>query len=303
MHVQWFGGEPLLALEQIEEISFRLRQLTSRFGTVYSAEAITNGHHLSKENTKRLVDASVNRVQVTFEGSKEFHDKVRFDKKFIGSSFDLMVENVLSASELIDITARVHVAPYNLKSVRELLAYLREKGLNKAIKKIYFSPLFNYAAGVGSKRLFQVQPRKFLSSAEFAKTQTELVNLSNALDFSTGDILDVSFGLCTAMQHSSLVVSPSGLLTKCYLDIDQAGEAHASLGEVKSLKTEKVWQEYDFSVDQECRECTFAPVCLGGCPKQNMTGADKSVICTPLKFNFHDRLILQVKNADLPEDS
>ena len=42
--------------------------------------------------------------------------------------------------------------------------------------------------------------------------------------------------------------------------------------------------------DEECAKCRFLPVCLGGCSKQWQEGADKSVICTPLRYNHVDRI-------------
>jgi len=89
-----------------------------------------------------------------------------------------------------------------------------------------------------------------------------------------------------------MVIGPKSHLFKCYLDFDGEEEAIGNVSQGIDQKRLAQWSDYDFSKDQICRSCTFLPVCLGGCPKNEMTDADKSVICTPLKFSFHERILL-----------
>jgi uncharacterized protein len=292
LHVQWFGGEPLLALADIRRLSRKLAALMADAGKPYSAEVITNGFLLTEAAAKELAALGVVDAQFTLEGMRRTHDRVRKQADGTGS-FDRIVENMVAASRHLAVTLRVHVAPYSLESVLELLPYLAGLGLQRRLKKLYFSPLFNYRAGLAAKGQFALEPRKFMGSAEFAAVQTQLLALAKRLGFPADDPLDVSYGLCTGVKTASAVVNPDGSLAKCYLD---AGEADAAHGAVDGSRPrpEKLawWHDYDFSTDEECRSCKFAPVCLGGCPKQNASQADKRTICTPLKFNFHDRMRL-----------
>src|SRR5215207_6934664 len=48
MSVDWFGGEPLLALDVIEHLSAAFRRLCERHGADYSAQVITNGTVISE---------------------------------------------------------------------------------------------------------------------------------------------------------------------------------------------------------------------------------------------------------------
>lgn len=292
LHVQWFGGEPLLALEDIRRLSRRFMALMESAGKGYSGEIITNGFLLTEEVAAELSGLGVLEAQVTLEGMRRMHDRVR-KQAGGGGSFDQMVANIEAASRHLEVTLRIHVAPYSLDSVRELLPYLAGLGMQQRLKKVYFSPLFNYRTAA-IKGQFALEPRKFMGSAEFAAVQTELLALAIKLGFAVSDLLDVSYGLCTGVKTAGAVVSPDGSLSKCYLDVGDSASAHGAVdGSISRPEKLDWWDEYDFSGDDECRSCKFAPVCLGGCPKQNALQADKRTICTPLKYNFHERMRLQ----------
>ncbi len=291
LHVQWFGGEPLLAMDHIRHLSKTLSDISINNNVSYGAEIITNGYNLTPLVIKELIELGVSEMQVTFEGSKTLHDKVRKTKKNTGT-YDKIIENSLVAAVEMKVTARIHVAPYGFDSALELIDDLAERGLNKKLERIYFSPLFNYQPGKRND-IFQINDKKFISVEDFARYQIPLIKKAKSLGFNIGDFLGGSYGLCMAMQRGALMVSPTGELAKCYLDV---GEDAHQVGTTKSGLINKklvLWEDYDFSLDKECSECSFAPVCLGGCPKQQMNKADKKVICTPLKYNFKERVAIQ----------
>lgn len=289
LHVQWFGGEPLLALDQIRHLSRELAAVADRAGKPYAAEITTNGVLMTPEVTAALVISRVTTAQITLEGAKRFHDRVRFGAGREGS-FDRILENARQAAGQIEITARIHVAPYSVESVEQLLGDLAAKSMQGVFSRIYFAPLFNYKTG-GSSEPFQVDDRRFLSSEAFAGVQASLTRAARSLGFAVSDALAGTYAICTAIDRSSLVVNPDGTLTKCYMDVGARDEVIGSVAEGVALTgaIEK-WHSYDFAADPECERCTFLPVCMGGCPKQRIAGADKSVVCTPLKYNWREML-------------
>jgi len=296
LHVQWFGGEPLLEIEAIRRLTAKLRGACETAGKSYSAEVVTNGVLLDAKIASDLADLGVGEAQITLEGAQRLHDKVRFTSGHEGS-FERVLEGLRSASPFITINVRVHVAPYSFDSVLELLSVLAERELQRCIGRLYFSPLFNYRTQ-DSKIQFRVEPRKFYGSQEFAASQIRLLEAAATLGFKTGDPLNASYGLCIAMLDGTEVFGPSGTIAKCYLDTNEPDKAFDNLqGSGKSEAVLQQWTDYDYRGDPECVACQFSPVCLGGCPTQRMHGADKGVVCTPLKFNFHERMKLAYGSA------
>lgn len=51
------------------------------------------------------------------------------------------------------------------------------------------------------------------------------------------------------------------------------------------------WLSYDVVKDQECKDCSFFPVCYGGC------AAYKNKICSSVKWNAEEMLELMKEMA------
>lgn len=290
LHVRWFGGEPLLALETIEQLTVILRRVCKDSGASYGADAVTNGFELSRATVDRLVANGVGSVQITLDGAQRTHDKIRRTASGEGS-FERLLENITGAAEQIAVRVRIHVAPYNIAEIPDLLKLLVERGLQERLASVYFAPLFDYRqdrkelAFAGTRRLF-------LSSRDFADAQVELYKVALGLGLAVPDPLDVDYGVCTALRENTVVVNPDGTLAKCYLDAGDASESFATLGDDETERPDNLtkWRRSLFLTDDECRSCDFVPVCLGGCAKQGEHATDKRMVCTPLRYNA-DRLL------------
>lgn len=291
LSVQWFGGEPLRAMSEIESLSKSFLKLAAEQGKAYAATIITNGYAMSSDVSQTLANLGVRSVQVTLDGDRALHDRTRTEKSGQGS-FDVILKNVRDTPSEIKVSVRVHLSPFNYKSVSELIETLGEEEMQPHIDNLYFAPLFNYKVGMESPA-YETDGKRFASSEEFASMQIEILRKAQSYGFKTKDFLDVSYGICTAVRSNTLVVDTSGNLMKCYKDVGVSSEAIGNLltGPQPSPNESK-WLDIDLPRDEECRECKFMPVCLGGCTKQWHEGADKAVICTPLKYNFEDRIKL-----------
>jgi uncharacterized protein len=291
LHVQWFGGEPLLSLDILHSLSQAFLALSEAAQCSYGATLVTNGELLTPEVSHELAELGVQKVQITLDGMRELHDRTRYSKPGIGS-FDTILDNLRNASGCFYVSVRVHVAPYSVPSIHALLDYLAKIELQPCIAELYFAPLFNYRTG-RSASPFVSDGKRFMTSADFASVQTELLNHAASCDFPTSDFLDASYGLCTAVRAHTLVVNADGNLFKCYLDVGDTTEEIGNLivGPQPRQSLLK-WLDYEFWEDVECCNCQFLPICQGGCPKQSLSGATKDVICTPLKFNIEDRVKL-----------
>ncbi len=284
LHIQWFGGEPLQALPQIATLSAQLQATCRKSGKPYGAEIITNGVLLTAEVARELASWGVEGAQVTFDGASRLHDKVRFGVGHAGT-FDTILDNLIAASAHLRIKVRVHVAPYSVDSVFELLDELAARQAPQLLDFLYFAPLFNYRQE-GKAKPFAKDDRRFLSAADFASVQARLLQRAWALGFRTPDPLAVAHGICAAASKSSLVVNADGSLSKCYMDVGDRTEIVGELDRfAEALEEPTKWSTYEPTSDEECLSCRFLPVCLGGCPKQKMSKADKAVVCTPLKYN------------------
>lgn len=75
--IRWFGGEPLMALDVIENISYKIIEMCNRTKRRYTASIITNAYLLSRNTYERLIKCHVWLFQITVDGLKDSHDVYR----------------------------------------------------------------------------------------------------------------------------------------------------------------------------------------------------------------------------------
>jgi uncharacterized protein len=298
LSVQWFGGEPLQALPIIENLSRNFMRLAQTAGVAYAATVITNGYLMTEEVSQRLAELGVTTVQISLDGDKHLHDRTRFERPGAGS-FEKILEHIRLASPHLSVKLRVHVAPFNVDSVRHLIDTLGQRQIAPHVAELYFAPLFNYRQAMPGQA-YQSDGKRFMNSEQFAGTQIELLQRAAAWGFAAPDFLEVSYGICTAVRNNTLVVDADGNLMKCYKDVGVSEEATGSLSTGPQANRNLLkWMDIQIPRDDECRECRFLPICLGGCTKQWHEGASKGVICTPLKYNAEE-MIRHYFTSDAP---
>lgn len=97
LFVRWFGGEPLIAYDQILEISDRVSELCSRLGIPFESEMSSNGTLLTIERLVELQNrANLRRLTITVDGNEECHNSSR-PLKNNGNSHKLIMNLLKSA--------------------------------------------------------------------------------------------------------------------------------------------------------------------------------------------------------------
>lgn len=91
MRIEWFGGEPTLALGTIEEFSGFFLDFCEAHGIAYEAVALSNCTMVDVAAARLLSDCGVKKVAVSFAGERELHDERR-QMAGAGSAFDRCLE-------------------------------------------------------------------------------------------------------------------------------------------------------------------------------------------------------------------
>jgi uncharacterized protein len=144
LHIRWFGGEPLLAFDVIEEIGGVARALAeTNPELIYTASATTNGSLLELERARRLIAVGVNAFQISLDGPKPFHNTTRITRSGRGS-FDRIHANLaaLRASDLaFTVELRLHLTPANLPTLDDFVSELRDTYLSDRRFSLEFFPI------------------------------------------------------------------------------------------------------------------------------------------------------------------
>lgn len=127
--LSWFGGEPLLARDLVEDVLAHARNLLGRHPRVdFSSDMTTNGYLLSRETFEGLVGLGVSSWYVTFDGPRPRHDarRVRPDG---GGTFERIWRNVEALRDVagdFEVVLRLHVDEENREDMPGFVATCRE---------------------------------------------------------------------------------------------------------------------------------------------------------------------------------
>lgn len=209
LHIGWFGGEPLIALKVIEEISESAMSLTQDIpGIVYTSEVTTNGYRLDLATAQRLYELNIRHYQITLDGPKEFHNQTRVQRNGKGS-FGIIWDNLValrSSSLAINITLRIHVTPANLGSMPDFLARIREQFLDDH----RFNALIKAVGHWGGSQDNEFEVLNPEEGARAIKMLEEQVSQDGKRD-----VVSRPGNVCYASRPNSLLVRASGEIGKC----------------------------------------------------------------------------------------
>ena len=129
LHISWFGGEPLLAMDVIEYIMSNVKKMCDVRKMQYSSNITTNAYLLDADTFEKLYQFRVTAYQITVDGLKEQHDSQRVKGDGSGT-FDRIMKNLISIRDLpknkykfASITVRVNVTKNILDKLDEFVKY------------------------------------------------------------------------------------------------------------------------------------------------------------------------------------
>lgn len=284
LHVSWYGGEPLLEIDIIKNISKNLIEICREQDVNYSASIITNGVLLDLDIAKILKnDCYVNRAQITIDGLPEYHNKRRILKDG-KKSFDIICQNIDLCKDIMDIGVRINVDTNNMENVQSLCNYfINEK---KWVDNVFFylAPVENYTDGC------YFSDTNCLSNEEFAKLDLAFVEKlyqlnSDAIRKKLYPIRKNNF--CAAVTYGNYVIDPEGYLYTCWNVI---GKKEKSIGNIieKNVMSNEYLKWLTYEPDKKCTECSMLPICMGGCPYEYFRRGEP--FCEKKILNYKEKL-------------
>ena len=273
LSVAWFGGEPLLAPDVIESLSQRLTALTEERGGEYSATIITNGYLLTQDVVDMLDRYKVKTAQVTIDGMGATHDATRRLANG-GPTFERITRNLRNLKIPFKVSIRHNVHAGNKSEMDELRAFV-EQLAEESGNDLHYYPAPVTGSDTADERGEQVGLLCGSDASEVSLRQ-------EAGRFRTG-----RGHYCGAHSMWSIGIDEKGSLQKCW---EASGKTAYSFG------TAHDWDPIDPLAtaarpdnltmylntacpvpDDECRECVWLPMCVGGCPHHRLFSSRRCV--------------------------
>ncbi len=122
--LDWFGGEPLLRFSQvIYPLSKELKAWCEQNGVEFKNIITTNGSLINEDMAVKMNEIGLRQFQITLDGDKEHHNKVRFSST-MKNSYDVIVANIHTLCRTVedpDIELRINYTADNIDTAKSIL--------------------------------------------------------------------------------------------------------------------------------------------------------------------------------------
>ena len=295
VEVVWFGGEPLLALRLVRELSARFVAAAGLHGVGYSARMATNGSLLTVATLRQLHhDCQVNSIEVTLDGPQAVHDRRRRKRNGTGSYHHIVSVLGEAVRERVapglELSIRVNVDTENEAYLGELITDLAAHGLAAPQVSLNPVPVHSWGNDISAveidARRYAAAEVQWLSLAQslgfrFAYLPTAPKRTTCKATSVNGEIVDLQERIYSCSEHPLVPgMRDAGVVATV---ADLAGAAPRPAGRYDG------WYDQVEAGQAQCARCPLLPVCGGSCPKLWQEG---HLPCPSLRFNWNERLDL-----------
>lgn len=124
IHLDWFGGEPLLCFNKIiKPLSSSIKNWAEENEITFNNSITTNGSLITSGMAEIMEQIDMRQFQITLDGGKEYHNKTKFSESIL-NSFDRIIENIHIICKTIEnpcVTVRINYTAENIHSISSIL--------------------------------------------------------------------------------------------------------------------------------------------------------------------------------------
>ncbi|MFT3903645.1 MAG: radical SAM protein [Niabella sp.] len=270
LNITWYGGEPLMAFEEIKEILEKISAETSI--QIKQHHMITNGFLINPAMINLFKKYPLNTIQITLDGNEERHNSLRFLKCTNKPSYKEILKNIeilLNELQETQIHLRINIDKNNFHEFPGIAEELKTKWKDK-----------NLIVYPGILRIDNADKTNLACPAlQRAEVAALFINLKQK------GLCDVQLypthfdKVCSATNINSYVIGPLGEIYKCWNDVSDKSKI---IGNICSDELTNKSLLYRYIVackwhsDSKCRACFFLPICSGACAWYNLRNIYKN---------------------------
>lgn len=253
LHLDWFGGEPLLYFEKVIKPIVAYSNDFTRINNIkLTTHITTNGTLLTPEMIFEFQELKINSFQITIDGSKEKHDAIKYFKNKKISTFDITIQNIIFLLENIinsTVTLRINFDSKTLNDIQNVLnsfpIELRER------------------IQIDFHRIFQLNKINEINMSYYINKCREMGYVSRYWAFRPQ-----RFYTCYSDKFYHAAINFDGNVYKCtarnYSENNQVGKLLSSGRIEYNNKLLEMFSKANFE-NEKCTKCKYLPMCFGPC--------------------------------------
>jgi len=258
----FYGGEPLLNIPPIYDISRDLMQWAEKKGIEFGFGIITNGSLVNPHLIDKLLTVGLKKIRISIDGNREAHNAKR---PFADGSptFDLIINNIKSVIDKVNVGIAGNFDLQNFQSIPKLLDYLKEEGLLYKLQNIDFAPLSPRLGPKGNPAAIELSDCLLYIGKEGLFKEVLSVKrelMRRGIKINTG----LAINACSlTMQDIGITIDPKGVIYNCNALV---GYPEFSIGNVQEGFNQRYQEFLDIDAWEKCpQDCPYIPMCQGGC--------------------------------------
>lgn len=258
IRVNWFGGEPLIVYNSVfEPLAYKIKEICT-FNNVNLVNTITtNGVLIKDETIAFLKDIDVRTLQITLDGDREQHNKVRYNKAQ-SDSFSTIVKNICRIVTEIPSAMIILRINYRKESLDDCIGIIN-----------HFPSNLRNRIRICLVNIFQEKDY----SVDSLKKENHILQIFSNMGFRVfqqNSITNRHYS-CYAELNNQMIINYDGRIFKCvHCDFMQTSEDG-----VLTADGNVIWNENNLAKrlaratfdNPSCLKCKLLPVCTGGCSK------------------------------------
>jgi uncharacterized protein len=279
----WFGGEPLLDIRHLVEITAHVKRVADTNGVATLFNVTTNGYLLTRERIRKLVDLGILDFQITIDGPQESHDAFRVLRSG-GGTFNRVFANTIAlgrSDPRIKISLRVNFNHKNLADVPRLLEAIPPDVRSQM--RLSLEPVF----GDCSLNATQNMESSFISES-VASCYRLAAELGFDVATGVGAIQAGKLVYCGAEREHFYILNYNRDVFKCGVSHFESGDR---VGRIESdgrlVRDDKAWGQFVSAnlFEAVCEACVYLPLCMGGCRAARMKAQNTGSFCALIPTN------------------
>ncbi len=301
-NIGWFGGEPCLARDIIEELSALFLDQCEAAGIPYRSAITTNGYFLDEPTVDMLLRSGVGHFQVTIDGAEKAHNTVRHlrgGQPTYRRIFDNLVA-MTRRSDAFNVAIRIN---FNPTTVALIADFLREAAPHFAADDRFFLDFHAVGRWGGPND----RDMAVIEEASATSTRIGLIRDAACQGFSPSSVLDAlkpHGSACYAGKKNSMVIGADGRIYKCTVafsdERNQVGQLQLDGTLDLDAAKWRLWTEPGASAEK-CDSCSFFASCQSrACPLAAIEMSEPPCPFTDAEFEEMVRFAAEDLVAPLP---
>ena len=249
VHINWFGGEPLVNAKVIDQICTELRGQ----GVPFTSSITSNGYLFDADKVLRAKDLwQLQRMNITLDGTEQTYNRVKAYVYPGVNAFERVLNNIgLLTAAGIHVGIRLNVDKHNIGEMSELVQLLHRRFGTNEYLSVFSQPLLGERSPEDSAELFAQRMQLEQQIVAFGYRHKRYYKLQR----------DIKVHCCGAdIDGMNVLIAPDGHLGKCKHYVDSNFFGHIDSEECDKAILRK-FKERKADIEA-CATCPFYSQCF-----------------------------------------